>query len=181
MHSPSRLSGVTARIEEHVGDRVAHLARRAQDAHVGAIGQHPTRAPEDPVRRACEARGDGFQPTREIARAGGLDDQVRVVALDAVVHEAEAAALARVAPGALELGDEAPAAQRRQVPSHLQCDVAGMARSQRGSPPMRIPRPRSRLASGARPCAAPAHGGAQVEHELPPRSSRHARDRHTSM
>jgi hypothetical protein len=169
---------VAAGVQQHVGDCVPHLARRPQDPHVGAIGEHPARVPEDAVRGAREARGDRLQPARQVAGARGLDDQVRVVGLDAVVDEAEAPALAGRPPAALELGDEARAAQRGKVRAHLQRDVAGMACGEGGASPMRIAPLRPGLAAGAGPRPAPARGRAQIEHELSRASPSHARERH---
>ena len=59
------LAPVLAHIQEDVGERVPHLARRPQHAQVVAPEQHRTLAPEDPIHRARESRRHRFHPARQ--------------------------------------------------------------------------------------------------------------------
>ncbi len=72
-----------------------------------AVGEHAAAQPEHPVHGSCEPRAERLHAARQIPRARGLDDRVQVIALNRVVHDAEAPALARCAERAFELGDEA--------------------------------------------------------------------------
>jgi hypothetical protein len=96
-----------ARVQQHVHKRMAHLARRAQDAHVVAVREHGPRALEDPVHGSREPRTDCLHAAPERISARGLDDQMRVVALERVVRKPELAAFAARSERVLELAHEA--------------------------------------------------------------------------
>ena len=66
------------------------------------------------------ARADGFHPGRQRTAPRSFHDQVDVGALQRVVGDPKAPALCRFAERALELGDEAPVPERRNVVSHAQ-------------------------------------------------------------
>lgn len=153
-------------VEQHVGQRVSYLARRAQHVKVVAIREHAPAAVEHPVGSTRETRADRFHAAREIVLAGGLDDQMDVIGLDRVVRRAEAAALARRGEASSELAHECYAAQRREPAAHFQRDVAREARRERAARPVRVARIRSALAPGSRPSAAPTGRRAQIESEL---------------
>jgi hypothetical protein len=85
---------VLACIEQHIGERAPHLARRAQDPQVIAAVEHRARESERALGRARHPGRDRLHPTPEGLLAGALDEQVQVVALHRVVHDAEATALA---------------------------------------------------------------------------------------
>jgi hypothetical protein len=119
-------------------------------------------------------------PSREIARARRLDDQVGVVALNRVVDEAEAAAVARRSEAEFELADEAHGAQRRDLGADLQRDVAGKARGQSCASAMRIARFRAALAPCPLAPPTPTRRGAKIECELS-RSTRHDRQDDQSL
>ena len=80
---------------------------------IAAIEHRPA-APADAVHGAREAGADALHAARERLLALRLDDQVRVVALERVVRDAEAAALARLGQRAPPLADER--ARRRGTP-----------------------------------------------------------------
>ena len=169
---PCELREMPSRVQEHVGQRVPHLARRAEDVQVVTIRENWTAAPEDSIHGACDARGDGFHAAREVLLAGRLDECVNVVVLDRVVNQSEAPALARRSEAALELANQPGRAKRGQVALHLQRDVAGMTPRERCARTMRISRIRAALAARARAPSSPARCRAQIEVELPS-ASRH--------
>ena len=79
---------------EHVPDRIGGLARRGEQLRVVAVGKHRALPAHHLVERA---RHPDFQPLHRPAqrlRVGGLDDEVRVVALHREVHQAEPEPLA---------------------------------------------------------------------------------------
>lgn len=154
------------RVEQHVGDRVPHLAGRAQDVEVEAVGQDGAAEPERSVHGSREPGAERLHPIREIARSRGLDDRVHVVALDRVVRDAETTALARLAKRLLELDHEAPRAERRKTASDPQRDVARMRTLECGALAMRIATDRAGLAAGAGATPSPARSGRKIENEL---------------
>jgi hypothetical protein len=72
---------VPTRVQEHVGERVAYLTRRAERAQVVTIGQDWPRTPEDAIHSARQTRADGLHSAPEGLLVVCLDDQVRVIAL----------------------------------------------------------------------------------------------------
>jgi hypothetical protein len=133
---------------------------------VGAIDEHGARAVEGAVHGARETCGDRLHPAGEIPCAGRLDDDVQMIALDRVVDEPEAPALARPVPASLKLGYEPTDPQIRHVVSHLQGDVTGVPRRERCPPTVRVARLRSGLAPGSGSGTAPARRRHEVEREL---------------
>ena len=69
-------------VQEHIRERVSHLARPSQHMNVVAIGQHRTASTEDSVHRARHARADGLHSGGEIGLARRFDDRMQVVVLD---------------------------------------------------------------------------------------------------
>jgi hypothetical protein len=163
---PSELREVPPRVEQHVGERVPDLPRRPQYVQVIAVRQNGALAPEDAVHGASEPRAERLHAAGEIELACGLDDCMKVIALDRVVDEPEAAALARRSEAALQVSHQSPAAQRGHAAAHLQGDVAGEASRERSSRSVRIARIRSALASRAGAPAAPARDVAKIESQL---------------
>jgi hypothetical protein len=53
-HRPPELRQVPSRVQEDVRQGVAHLARRAQDVEVVAVGEHGAAKAEDAVHGSCE-------------------------------------------------------------------------------------------------------------------------------
>ena len=58
----ARSREVAARVEEAVRQRVPHLARRAQDVQVVAVGEHAPAETEDPVHGSRERAPMDFMP-----------------------------------------------------------------------------------------------------------------------
>lgn len=125
---PPRRQPVLAHVQEHVGERIPDLARRAQHAQVVAPEQHRPLASKDPVHSSRESRRHGFHPARQRFLPGGLHHEVQVVALDRVLADAKVPALARLAEADSKFADDPAIAQRRNPASHAQCDVRRTAR-----------------------------------------------------
>jgi hypothetical protein len=144
---------VLPRIQQHVRDRVANLARSAEDLEVIAVAQHLPTTAGDSIHRSRKSRTERLHAAREISHARRFNDQVHVIRLKRVVNDTESPAVATLAERALELADETYRAERRDVSSDAQRDVAGMARGERRSKRMRVAAEQPRLA--ARTVAAP--------------------------
>jgi hypothetical protein len=91
---------------------------------------------------------------------------VRVVGLNRVVRDAEAASLTGFAQAPLELADEAHRAKRGDVAPHLQGDMTGEAGGEHRAQAPRLRRIRSGLPAGAGAMPTPAGGLPKVECEL---------------
>jgi hypothetical protein len=52
---------VLARVQQDVGERVPHLARRPKYAHVAAIREHGTAAVKHSIRRACQSGAERLE------------------------------------------------------------------------------------------------------------------------
>lgn len=87
-------AAVLARVAQHVAQRVPHLAWRTQDAVLVAVDEDTAPAPPEPVQSAGHADREPLQAARQGGPAGAFDDQVQMIRLHAVVHQAKAAALA---------------------------------------------------------------------------------------
>jgi hypothetical protein len=64
-----RALGVVAAVVEHVDQRVAHLARGAEDARVVALGEQLAAAAEATVEAARDADGEPLHAARERRRS----------------------------------------------------------------------------------------------------------------
>jgi len=107
----AELCKVSARIQEHVRQRVTHLSRRAQDVKVVAVRERAPAKTKDSVHSSRNACGNGFHSAGEVALARSLCNQVHVVVLDRVVREPEAPTVARRSEAALELSNQLDSAQ----------------------------------------------------------------------
>jgi hypothetical protein len=78
-----------APIVEHVDERIAYFARRAEQASVEAIRPHATMACERGVDGLGDANGESLDPTRESRGRVRFDEQVDVVVLNAELENAK--------------------------------------------------------------------------------------------
>jgi hypothetical protein len=78
----SHLRQMAPRVQKAVRERIPHFARRPQDVHVVAIGEHPTAKTEDTIHGSCESCGDGLHAAREIPLTRRFYDRVQVIVLD---------------------------------------------------------------------------------------------------
>jgi hypothetical protein len=146
-----------------VGEDVADLARRAQHAGVVALGEQRAAPAQVLVDAAGEADHQALHPAGERVVAGGLDDEVEVVAEDAVLDDAEVVAWAQ---RAADDRDDRVAAQRGQPVDDAQRDVEREARREPLAGRVRDPGPPARSAGARPPAAAAARPAGVVEGEL---------------
>jgi hypothetical protein len=137
------------RVQQHVGERPPHLARRAQRAVVVAAVEHRAAPPAHAVHRPREPRGDALLTVREGLLAVRLHDQVRVIALERVVRDSEAASLARLGQGALPFLHERDRSQRRDALAHAKRDVDRTGPGHRPAAEVQHARPRAARPAGA--------------------------------
>lgn len=76
-------------VAEHVAERVAHLARGAEDVLVIAVVEATTARVHHDVEVARDTRDERAQAVAHRAAVIGLDDQVDVVVLHREVNDAE--------------------------------------------------------------------------------------------
>ncbi len=95
-----------AGVEQHVAQHPVHLAWRLEEVQVIAIGEHLSVALGDAVHSTRQARADGHHATSERVPIVRFDDEMCVIALQGVVHQAERAALATVRERAFDGPDD---------------------------------------------------------------------------
>jgi hypothetical protein len=97
---------MAAGVQEHVCEGVPDFPWRSEDACVKPLGEYGTAATECPIERACDAGANRHHAAAECSRVGGLDEEVRVRRLQAVVDEPEVAPLTCHRKAPLERADE---------------------------------------------------------------------------
>ena len=80
---------MTPGVQQDVANRVPNLPGRLQNPHVVAIRQDPSAPGKRPLRRPDDPHRNGLHPTSERVAILRLDDQMRVVPPQRVVHEPE--------------------------------------------------------------------------------------------
>ena len=100
-----------AGIQEHVRERIPHLARGPEHAHVISIREDGPRAAEDPIDGSREARPQRLHATTQGAFVIGFHDQVRVVRLDRVVNEPKIVSFAAGGEAPLEIAHQSDGSQ----------------------------------------------------------------------
>jgi hypothetical protein len=78
-----------APVVEHVDERIAYLARRAEQPGVEAIRPHSTAAPERAVDGLGDANGETLNATSETRGRVRFNEQMHVIALDAELENPE--------------------------------------------------------------------------------------------
>jgi hypothetical protein len=114
IRSPAELRDVPACVEQYVGDGAAHLGRGSQHAHVVPIYQHGTSTPEGAIHSSCQTRAKSLHTAPQRRRSVCLDDQVRVIGLQRIVHESEPASLTCSCETRLDFANEADPSQGRR-------------------------------------------------------------------
>jgi len=95
-----------------------HLEWRSQHPDVVAIVEHGAGTIGDAVHRPRRAGADGFHSATRRLAVLRLDDEVRVVAPQRIMHEAEAGPDATVGEGALDRVNDRHRAERWDVVAH---------------------------------------------------------------
>lgn len=88
--------------------------------------EHSTVSAERAMHCMSQPLADGLHAPTERLLPGGLDDQVRVIPLHGVMHDAELPALASLPQARSELAEERASAQRAQSRADAQRDMAGI-------------------------------------------------------
>jgi hypothetical protein len=151
------LREMAPRVQQHVGERAPHLARGAEAAVVIAAVEHRAAPLRRAVQRAREPCRDALHPARERVLAVRLDDQVRVVALERVVVDAEVAALGGLGEGAAELAHEGDGAKGGHADAHAERHVHRCVDGNRRA--LAVQHPRARASRAARTRAGTAAAG----------------------
>jgi hypothetical protein len=84
---------VSARIEQHITERVAHGAGCCQGPGVVAVREQATLASQPGVDGSGDPYGEALYAAREGATVGGFGDEMQMVALHGEVYEAKAETL----------------------------------------------------------------------------------------
>ena len=121
------------RVQQHVADRIPDLRRCRQKAEVVAVCEHRPGSFGDAIHRPCDACGDRLHAASERVAVACFDDQVRVIALEGVVHEPETGPSPRDSKTSLQLADDGNGPKRWQAGPDAQCDVRGQGRSKDGA------------------------------------------------
>jgi hypothetical protein len=152
-----------ARVVEDVDERVTHFTRRPQQARVVAIAPDASAPTEDAVDRLRQSNREALDAAREPCDGIRLDDEMQVVALHAVVQDAEAWCPER-SERMTDRRYRVVVAERGEVRRRAKGDVRRATTVVRLTPPMRYgATSRQRRTSGA---AATATPGAEWELEL---------------
>ena len=105
-------------VQQHVAERAVAFASRPQDADMVAIREHRAAQPRGAIHGPCEARTERHHAATERLAIDRFHDQVRVVALDRVMHEPETRTRTAGPKGALDFVDDRHRAQRRKTRPH---------------------------------------------------------------
>ncbi len=100
-----------------------HLAWGWEQAQVVTVGEDPPMPSGDAVHGACQPCGDRLHAASDGVAIVGFHDQMRVIALQGVVHEPEVASVATGGERALDLVDDRHGAQRGYVVAHVERHV----------------------------------------------------------
>jgi hypothetical protein len=164
---PTRHPGrVLSRVEEDVAEDVSHLPGRPQHAQVVALREHRPAPTEDAAHGPRQTRSERLHPAAERDSVVCLHDEMCVVRLQRVLHDAEVGPCA-TAPQRLLEG----AHQTRRA--HAERHVGRVRRGERRPAFVRHGRPRPPLPPCTRPRAAPATASRQREWELPNEAALH--------
>ena len=141
-------------IQQHVADRIPDLARRPQDPRVVAIRQQPPTPPKHTPHRPGHPPAQTLHPPTERVLILRLDDKVRVVPQERVVHHPKLPPVAPSCQRLLKRPHKRRSPQRRSTFAHPQGHVARIPR--RETPPTSVTNQRIRPSLAPRPLAPPA-------------------------
>lgn len=142
-----------------------HLTRRRQYTVVIAIREYATRAARNPIHGTCESNAYRFHAASERVAILSLDNQVRVVAEQRIVHQAKIAAIAAGRKGPLYLPHDADVAEGRQSGLQAQGHVRGQSAKGR-APHVTHHRAQPGLPTGPGTGTAPTAGSREGKWEL---------------
>ena len=119
---------------EHVDQGVSHLPRAAQDPIVVAISEHLASSAPEPVQTSGDPNHETLDSPRQGPSVLGLDQQVKVIALNGVMDQAEAASITAGREGPIQGLPCCVAAKRRQRIRESRGDENGLMRGEPGAP-----------------------------------------------
>jgi hypothetical protein len=96
-----------AGIQEDVAKRVVHLFRGWKEAVMISLGEDSPGAARDAIDGPSESRPDRFHPATERVLIARFHDEMRVVALQRVLHEPKSRPLAPGREAALDFAHDA--------------------------------------------------------------------------
>jgi hypothetical protein len=145
-------------IEEHINQDIANITRRLQRARMIAVREDAAARRKQSVHTTGDPHGESFHALTEAPSVVCFDNQMDVVRLYAVVHDAEKATLRLVKLGN-NTAMERLAAQTRQAVANPNRDMQRMVSAMDRSPQVRnpgAPAPRfaPRTPAPAPPCIA---------------------------
>ena len=117
-------------VQQHVPDRILDLARRPQDPRVVAIRQQPPAPPKHTPHRPGHPPAQTLHPTTERVLILRLDDEVRVIAQERVVHHPKLPPVAPSRQRLLKRPHERRSPQRRSTFAYPERHVARVSRRQ---------------------------------------------------
>ena len=121
---------MTSGVQQHVTNRVPNLSWRLQNPHVVAIRQDPSAPCKCPLRRPDNPQRDGLHPPSERVPILRLDNQMRMIPQERVMHQPKLTPFAAPRQRLLERPHESSVAERRNPAAHLQRHVAGVMRGE---------------------------------------------------
>ena len=160
------LARMLSRVVEYMSERGSHLSGRAECAVVVAAVENRSPSIEDAVHGPSEARGQALHPIAQGRDALRFDEQVDVIVLQRIVHDAEVCASRDRAERVLHFANQAQRSQGRHVPANAHRHQSRVAFRNLRPPAMPYPRSRRSLSPGPFPRPTPAHRHLQVQLEL---------------
>ena len=105
------LTCMFAGVEERIRQRRAHLSGRPERAVVVAAIEYGSAPIKDPIHGPGQTGGQALDPIRQGRSALRFDEQVDVIVLERVVHDAEVRAYCDLAKRTLHLANQAHGSQ----------------------------------------------------------------------
>jgi len=117
-------------VVQDVAQRVPHFERRFQRTCVVTVGKHGATSSELAIDRSRDANAQALKASRESPTVSRLRDDVDVIALNGVLTEAKAEALAPPDERPMNSQKQAATTQARQALPHAQRNVQRRAGAQ---------------------------------------------------
>jgi len=119
-----------AEILQDVPERVRDLASGSEDVSVVPVRKDLTAAAGDPVDRARNANAQALHAARQAFGAVRFDEQVQVISLHRVMHDADPEPLLSLADSAEDCLEQSPSPQIPHARERSQRHVHRMARGE---------------------------------------------------
>jgi hypothetical protein len=150
-------------IVQHVQESAPDLERRAKRAGVVSVGKDRTAAPDACVQATREPHCEPLHRARERASSLRFYDEVDVVRLNRILHQACSEALLDGAERRKDQGGQRPVSDARKPPPHPHRDVQWMSRLELGAAYMRHACLRARWLPTSAPSSPAAKSESQIE------------------